>query len=55
MAGRRIVRGGVLALGVVATADVATALTHAQVDPLHAELEALLAASDLGGRVEDLY
>jgi hypothetical protein len=49
-----VVRGGVLARGVVAAADVPTAMAHAQVDPLHAELEALLATGDLGRGVEDL-
>ncbi len=54
MTGRGMVRGRVLALGVVAATDVPTALAHAQVDPLHAELQALLTAGNLRRRVEDL-
>src|SRR4051812_49643082 len=49
--------GGVLAGmaigGAVAAADVAAALAHAQVDPAPADGEAVLAAGDLGGQVED--
>lgn len=54
MAGLPMVRGRVLAFGVVATADVTAGLAHTQVDPLHAELQALLAAGNLSRRVEDL-
>jgi len=49
-----VVGSGVLAFGVVAAADVPAALTHAQVDPLHPELQALLAAGDLNRRIEEL-
>jgi transcription elongation factor GreA len=49
-----VVGGGVLAFGVVAAADVPAALAHAQVDPLHAEPQALLAAGDLNRRIEEL-
>src|SRR4051812_30678569 len=49
--------GGVLAGmaigGAVAAADVSAALAHAQVDPAPADGEAVLAAGDLGGQVED--
>jgi len=48
------VGGGVFAWGVVAAADVAAGLAHPQVDPLHVQLQALLAARDLTRRVEDL-
>src|SRR3954454_12076069 len=46
--GRVAVRGG------VAAADLPAALAHAQMDPLAADLEALLAAGDVGGRLEEL-
>ena len=54
MTGLLVVSGGVLARRVVAAADVAAGLTHAQVDPLRALRQALLAAGDLGRGVEDL-
>ncbi len=54
MTGRGMVRGRVLTLRVVAAADVPTALAHAQMDPLHTELQAHLTAGDLRRRVEDL-
>src|SRR3954447_26682701 len=38
----------------VAAADLAARLAHAQVDPLVARLQALLAAGDVGGGVEQL-
>jgi len=49
-----VMGGGVLAGRVVAAADVAAALAHAQVDPLHAERQALLAAGGVDWRVEVL-
>jgi transcription elongation factor GreA len=49
-----VVGGGVLAFGVVAAADVPAALAHAQVDPLHPEPQALLAAGDFNRRIEEL-
>ncbi len=49
-----MVRGRVFALRVVAAADVTAGLAHPQVDPLHAEGQALLAARDLRRKVEAL-
>jgi transcription elongation factor GreA len=54
VAGVCVVGGGVLAFGVVAATDVPAALAHAQVHPLHPELQALLAAGDLNRRIEEL-
>jgi hypothetical protein len=48
------VRGGVLALGVVAAADVAAGLTHPQVDPSHAGGQTLFAALDVPRDLEEL-
>src|SRR6185295_3351160 len=52
MAGRGMVGGRVPAGRVVAAADVPALLAHAQVDPLHALREALLATGDLSRGVE---
>ena len=54
MAGLPAVRGRVLALGVVAAADVPADLAHPQVHPSLALRQALLAALDLVGEVEVL-
>jgi transcription elongation factor GreA len=54
MPGGIVVRGRVFARRVVAATDVAAGLAHPQVDPLHAELQALLAAGDLRREIEML-
>jgi hypothetical protein len=48
------VRGGVLARGVIAAADVPARVAHAQVHPPTAACEALLAASDGFGQLREL-
>jgi transcription elongation factor GreA len=54
VAGLAAVGGGVLALGVVAAADVAAGLAHPQVDPARSRGKALLAAGDLLGQLVEL-
>jgi hypothetical protein len=51
---RLVVRRRVFPLRVVAATDVAAGLAHPQVDPAHPQRQALLAAGDLLGQIEEL-
>jgi|SRR5690348_4268506 len=51
VAGVLVVGGGVFAYRVVAAADVAAGLAHAEVDPLHSQGQALLTSCDLAWKV----
>src|SRR5207247_2082412 len=48
-----VVGRGVTAGRVVAASDVTAAVAHPQVDPASPRLQALLAAGDVGGRLEE--
>jgi hypothetical protein len=55
MPARLVMGGRVTAGGVVAAADVPAGLAHAQVNPLRAARQALLASGDRIGELEAFY